>query len=49
MEHQKIINLLGSINNEPSKLRTKKCVKVNDESCGKNATQVGKLNLKLRC
>ena len=34
MEYQKIINLLNDTPNQPSKFRTKNCVKVNDESRG---------------
>ena len=34
MEYQKIINLLENTPNEPSKLRIKSWVKVNDESRG---------------
>ena len=34
MEHQKIINLLDNIPNQPSRLRTKNWVEINDESRG---------------
>ena len=34
MEHQKIINLLDSTQNEPSKSRTRNWVEVNDQSRG---------------
>ena len=34
MEYQKIINLLDNTSNQPSKLRTKNWVEVNDESRG---------------
>ena len=34
MKYQKIINLLDSTPNEPSKFRTKHCAKINDDSCG---------------
>ena len=33
-EYQQIINLLENATNQPSKFRTKNCVKVNDESRG---------------
>ena len=36
MEYQKIINVIGSTNNQSSKLRTKHLVEVNDESRGQN-------------
>ena len=34
MEYHKIINLIGSTNNQSSKLRAKHLVEVNDESRG---------------
>ena len=34
MEYQKIINLLDNTTNEPSKLRTRNWVEINDESRG---------------
>ena len=34
MEYQKIVNLVDNTSNEPSKFRTKKWVKINDESRG---------------
>ena len=34
MEYQKIINLIGKTQNEPSKLRTRNWVEINDESRG---------------
>ena len=34
MEYQKIINLLDSTSNQPSKFRTKNWVEINDESRG---------------
>ena len=34
MEHQKIINLLDNIPNQPSRVRTKNWVEINDESRG---------------
>ena len=34
MEHQKIINLLDSTQNEPSKSRTRNWVEMNDQSRG---------------
>ena len=34
MEHQKIINLLDSTQNEPSKFRTRNWVEMNDQSRG---------------
>ena len=39
MEYQKIISLLGNTQNEPSKPRTRHCVKINDEpreTCSKS-------------
>ena len=34
MKYQKIVNLLDNTPNPPSKFKTKKCVKINDESQG---------------
>ena len=34
MEYQKIVNLVDNTSNQPSKFRTKKWVKINDESRG---------------
>ena len=34
MEYHAMINLLDSTPNQPSKFRTKNCVKINDNSCG---------------
>ena len=34
MEYQKIVNLLDSASNQPSKFRTKNWVEINDESRG---------------
>ena len=34
MEYQKIINLLDSTPNQPTKFRTKNWVEINDNSCG---------------
>ena len=34
MEYQKIVNLLENASNQPSKFRTRNCVKINDESRG---------------
>ena len=34
MEYQKIVNLLDSASNQPSKFRTKNSVEINDESRG---------------
>ena len=34
MEYQKIINLLENTSNQPTNLRTKNWVEINDESCG---------------
>ena len=34
IEYQKIVNLLDSTNNQPSKIRTKNWVGVNDDACG---------------
>ena len=34
MEHQKIANLIDDASNQPSKLRTKNCAEINDESRG---------------
>ena len=34
MEYQKIVNLLDSTSNQPSKFRTKNWVEINDESRG---------------
>ena len=34
MEYQKMINLLDNTPNHPSKFRTKKWVKINDDSSG---------------
>ena len=34
MEHRKIINLLGNTPNQPTQLRTKNWVEINDESLG---------------
>ena len=34
MEYQKIANLLDNTSNQPSKLRTKSCFEINDESRG---------------
>ena len=34
MEPQKIMNLLDSTRNQPTKFRTKNCVEVNDDSRG---------------
>ena len=34
MEHQKIINLLDNTPNQPTQLRTKNWVEINDESLG---------------
>ena len=47
MEYQKIINLLDNAPNQPTKVRTKKLVEINDESretCYEN----NKLDLKLQ-
>ena len=40
MEYQKIINLLDNISNQPSKLKSKKWVEINDESRGAYNTKV---------
>ena len=34
MEYQKVISLLENISNQPSNFRTKKWVKINDDSRG---------------
>ena len=34
MEYQKIINLLDNMRNEPTKVRTKNWVEINDDSRG---------------
>ena len=34
MEYQKIVNLIDDASNQASKLRTKNCVEINDESRG---------------
>ena len=47
MEYQKIINLLDNTPNQPTKLRTKNWVEINDES-HECTTLVVKLNLKLQ-
>ena len=44
MEYQKIINLLDNAPNKPSKSRTKRSVKVNDDS---RITPIVKSNFKL--
>ena len=51
MEYQKIINLLDNTPNQPSKLKTKNCVKKKDESRGtydKNNQINVKINVKLK-
>ena len=50
MEYQKIINMLGNTPNQPSKLKTKSWVQINDESrgtCNKD-NQIGFKTSKLR-
>ena len=42
MEYQKIINLLENASNQPSKLRTKNWVEVNDESRGPYSVNTNK-------
>ena len=48
MKHQKIINLLNNTPNQPTKLKTKNWVEINDDSRELIALIV-KLNLKLQC
>ena len=39
MEYQKVINLLSNTNNQPSKIKTRNCVEVNDDdACGADNT-----------
>ena len=47
MEYQKIINLLDDTTNEPSKLRTRNWVEINDESRGTYNVS-NQINLKLQ-
>ena len=48
MEHQKIINLLDSTQNEPSKSRTRNWVEMNDQSRGTyNASNQIKIKISL--
>ena len=49
MEYQKVINLLDKTPNQPSKFRTKNCVKINDNSHMERITSIVKLNLRLQC
>ena len=56
MEYQEMINLLDNTPNEPTKLRTKKWVEINNESRGTRnednrikSNQIIKSNLNLQC
>ena len=51
MEYQKILNLLDSTPNQPSKFRTKNRIKINDDMMTEveRVTPIVKLNLKLPC
>ena len=48
MEYQKMINLLDNTPNQPTKLRTKNWVEINDDSRERITLRV-KVNWKLQC
>ena len=47
MEYEKIIDLLDSTSNQPSKFRTTNCVEINDDRNGTYDKKI--LSLKLQC
>ena len=47
MEYQKIVNLLDTESNQPSKFRTRNWVEINNESRGTYTSN--DINLKLQC
>ena len=48
MKYQKVINLLDSIPNQPTKFATKNWVEINDDSNGNHNTN-GQIKCKLLC